>query len=119
MRGKTSTEEYYKQFADDIITQIERGTAPWQKHWKPGENRMPENFSNGQARYQGGNALQLMVKRTRACLERPPLGHLQPDQRGRGAGPERRTGHDRPRLQASKTGRREGSHPRRADRRHA
>ena len=63
MRGKTSTEEYYKQFADDIITQIERGTAPWQKHWKPGENRMPENFSSG-ARYQGGNALQLMVKRT-------------------------------------------------------
>ena len=63
MRQKTSTEEYYKQFADDIITQIERGTAPWQKHWQPGENRMPENFSTG-ARYQGGNALQLMVKRT-------------------------------------------------------
>ena len=63
MRRKTSTEEYYKQFADDIIKQIERGTAPWQKHWKAGENRMPENFSTG-ARYQGGNALQLMVKRT-------------------------------------------------------
>ncbi len=63
MRPKTRTEEYYKQFADDIIAQIERGTAPWQKHWKPGENRMPENFSTG-ARYQGGNALQLMVKRT-------------------------------------------------------
>ena len=62
-RPRTRTEEYYKQFADDIITQIERGTAPWQKHWKPGENRMPENFSTG-ARYQGGNALQLMVKRT-------------------------------------------------------
>ena len=64
MRRKTSTEEYYKQFADDIITQIERGTAPWQKHWKAGENRMPENLSTGK-RYQGGNALQLMVKRTR------------------------------------------------------
>ena len=63
MRPKTRTEDYYKQFADDIIAQIERGTAPWQKHWKPGENRMPENFSTG-ARYQGGNALQLMVKRT-------------------------------------------------------
>ena len=62
-RPKTRTEDYYKQFADDIIAQIERGTAPWQKHWKPGENRMPENFSTG-ARYQGGNALQLMVKRT-------------------------------------------------------
>ena len=62
-RPRTRTEDYYKQFADDIIAQIERGTAPWQKHWKPGENRMPENFSTG-ARYQGGNALQLMVKRT-------------------------------------------------------
>ena len=67
MRGKTRTEEYYKQFADDIITQIERGTAPWQKHWKPGENRMPENFST-RARYQGGNALQLMVKRTQRAF---------------------------------------------------
>ena len=61
-QGKTA-DEHYKQFADDIITQIERGTAPWQKHWQHGENRMPENFSTG-ARYQGGNALQLMVKRT-------------------------------------------------------
>ena len=60
--GKT-TDEYHKEFADDIIAQIERGIAPWQKHWKPGENRMPANFSTG-ARYQGGNALQLMVKRT-------------------------------------------------------
>ena len=60
--GKTA-DEHYKQFADDIITQIERGTAPWQKHWGPGENRMPENFST-EAPYQGGNALQLMVKRT-------------------------------------------------------
>ena len=39
---RQAREEYYKQFADDIITQIERGTAPWQKHWQPGENRMPE-----------------------------------------------------------------------------
>ena len=60
--GKT-TDAYHKEFADDIIAQIERSTAPWQKHWQPGENRMPENFSTG-ARYQGGNALQLMVKRT-------------------------------------------------------
>ena len=60
--GKT-TDAYHKEFADDIIAQIERGTAPWQKHWQPGENRMPANFSTG-ARYQGGNALQLMVKRT-------------------------------------------------------
>ena len=51
-QGKTA-DEHYKQFADDIIKQIERGTAPWQKHWEPGENRMPENFSTG-ARYQGG-----------------------------------------------------------------
>ena len=56
-----STEEYYRQFAKEIIGQIERGTAPWQKQWKPGESHMPENFSTGQA-YRGGNAIHLMVK---------------------------------------------------------
>ena len=32
---KTSTDDHYKQFADEIIKQMEKGTAPWQ----PGENR--------------------------------------------------------------------------------
>ena len=116
MRQKTSTEEYYKQFADDIITQIERGTAPWQKHWAPGENRMPENFSDGCA-LSRRECVAADGQAHPSCLERSPLGHLQPDQRGRGAGTERRTGHHNPRLQASDAGRRQGINPRRADRR--
>ena len=55
---KTSTDDHYKQFADEIIKQMEKGTAPWQ----PGENRTPDNFSTGN-RYQGANVLQLMIKR--------------------------------------------------------
>ncbi len=59
--GKTA-DEYHKEFAGKLITQIENGTAPWQKSWKPGENRIPENFSAGKP-YRGGNVVELMVKR--------------------------------------------------------
>ena len=54
------TEDYHKQFAENIIAQMEAGTAPWQKPWKPGEQRAPENFATG-GRYRGGNALYLTV----------------------------------------------------------
>ena len=50
--------EYHRQFADSIIRQIEAGTAPWQKPWKPGERFMPENAFSGKP-YTGGNALYL------------------------------------------------------------
>ena len=61
---------------------------PWQKHWQPGENRMPENFSTG-ARYQGGNALQLMVKRTHRAWNDHRWGTYNQIKRSRGAGTER------------------------------
>ena len=86
-QGKTA-DEHYKQFADDIIIQIERGTAPWQKHWEPGENRIPENFSTG-ARYQGGNALQLMVKRTQRAYNDNRWGTYKQIKEAGGAGTER------------------------------
>ena len=57
-----TADDHYRQFADEIIKQMEKGAAPWQKPWQPGENRLPENFSTD-ARYQGGNVLQLMIKR--------------------------------------------------------
>ena len=50
--------EYHRQFADSIIRQIEAGTAPWQRPWKPGERFMPENAFSGKS-YTGGNALYL------------------------------------------------------------
>lgn len=51
-------EEYVKAFADRIIAQIEKGTAPWQKPWRPGETFLPRNVSTGKT-YQRGNALYL------------------------------------------------------------
>lgn len=37
----------YRRFADKIIDQIKRGTAPWQKPRKPGERSLPRNVSTG------------------------------------------------------------------------
>ena len=51
-------EEYHRQFADQIIEQIERGAAPWQKPWKPGERVLPSNVDTGRS-YAGGNSLHL------------------------------------------------------------
>ena len=31
------SEDYAKQVSSEIIEQIKKGTAPWQKPWKPGE----------------------------------------------------------------------------------
>ena len=62
-RGGKTAEEYTHEFAATLTQQIEAGTAPWQKSWKRGENRIPENFST-EKQYQGGNTLELMVQRT-------------------------------------------------------
>jgi len=51
-------EEYVRAFADRIVEQIEKGTAPWQKPWRPGEVFLPRNVATGKT-YQGGNALNL------------------------------------------------------------
>ena len=46
MKRPWSKDDYQREFADEIIRQIERGVAPWQKPWKPGERGSPENFSH-------------------------------------------------------------------------
>ena len=104
MRQKTSTEEYYKQFADDII-KPRSSAAPrrGRNTGSPAKTGCRRTSRTG-ARYQGGNALQLMVKRTGRAYNDQPLGYLQADQRGRGAGTERRTGHHGPGLQAAAAG---------------
>ena len=53
--------DYAKKVSGEIIEQIKRGTAPWQKPWKPGEVQHPENFATGK-RYAGGNSLYLMSR---------------------------------------------------------
>ncbi len=51
-------DEYHRKFADAIIEQIRRGTAPWQKPWAPGERVLPMNVDTDRS-YRGGNSLHL------------------------------------------------------------
>ena len=57
-------EDYAKKVSGELIEQIKRGVAPWQKPWKPGEQSTPENFSTGK-KYSGGNSLYLMSRAIR------------------------------------------------------
>ena len=52
------TEAYYRKVADQLIEQIERGTARWTQAWQPGEKAMPCNVATGKA-YRGGNSVWL------------------------------------------------------------
>ena len=54
------TERYHKEFAAQLIEQIKKGTAPWQKPWKPGERIAPRNLASGRA-YSGSNTVRLMA----------------------------------------------------------
>ena len=58
-----SQDDYHKEFAAKIKEQIEKGVAPWQKPWKPGEKRLPENVHTGKS-YRGGNSVYLSVTAT-------------------------------------------------------
>ena len=40
-------EDYAKKVATELMEQIKRGDAPWQKPWKPGELATPDPFSIG------------------------------------------------------------------------
>ena len=52
------SEAYYRKVADQLIEQIERGTARWTQAWQPGEKGMPRNVVSGKA-YRGGNSVWL------------------------------------------------------------
>ena len=56
-------DDYHKAFAGKLKEQIAQGVAPWQKPWKPGERRLPENVQSGRA-YRGGNSVYLNVTQT-------------------------------------------------------
>ena len=58
-----SQEDYHTAFAAKIKEQIEKGVAPWQKPWKPGERRLPENIHTKKP-YRGGNSVYLSVTAT-------------------------------------------------------
>ena len=53
--------EYAEEVAAKIIEQLEQGTAPWQKPWKPGELTLPYNAQTGKE-YRGINSMWLAMQ---------------------------------------------------------
>lgn len=53
--------EYAEEVAAKIIEQLEQGTAPWQKPWKPGELSLPYNGATGKE-YRGMNSMWLAMQ---------------------------------------------------------
>lgn len=53
--------EYAEEVAAKIIEQLEQGTAPWQKPWKPGELTLPYNAQTGKE-YRGMNSMWLAMQ---------------------------------------------------------
>lgn len=51
---------FHEQLAEKIITQLQTGTAPWQRPWDAPPLSMPYNESTGKP-YRGGNVLNLML----------------------------------------------------------
>ena len=70
-RPTWNQEDYHTAFAGKLTEQIRNGTAPWQKPWKPGERRLPENLHTGKA-YRGGSRHGRGVRR--AGVRVPDLG---------------------------------------------
>ena len=58
-----SQDDYHAEFASKLKEQIEQGVAPWQKPWKPGEERLPKNIQTDKP-YRGGNSVYLSVTQT-------------------------------------------------------
>ena len=91
-------DDYHTEFAGKLKEQIEQGVAPWQKPWKPGEQRLPKNIQSGKP-YRGGNSVYLSVAQTAKGYGDNRWGHLQADQGHGRAGPQGREGHPRAVLQ--------------------
>lgn len=53
--------EYAEEVAAQVIEHMERGTAPWQKPWRPGELRQPYNPITGKE-YRGMNSIWLYMQ---------------------------------------------------------
>jgi antirestriction protein ArdC len=52
---------YHEQVATKLIAQLQDGTAPWQKPWRPGTLSLPHNPVSG-TRYRGGNSMWLQMQ---------------------------------------------------------
>lgn len=55
----TDKPPFHERVAARLVAQLEAGTAPWQRPWKPGSSYVPTNAATGKA-YRGINALLLL-----------------------------------------------------------
>ncbi len=60
---KIPKKSFHEQVAENLIEQLKKGVAPWQKPWKPGDlsAALPLNPTTGK-RYRGINSLNLMSR---------------------------------------------------------
>jgi antirestriction protein ArdC len=60
---KDAKKAFHEQVAENLIEQLKKGVAPWQKPWKPGDllAALPVNPTTGK-RYRGINSLSLMSR---------------------------------------------------------
>ncbi|SEQ06618.1 zincin-like metallopeptidase domain-containing protein [Nitrosomonas ureae] len=60
---KEAKKAFHEQVAENLIEQLKKGVAPWQKPWEPGDllTVLPMNPTTGK-RYRGINSLNLMSR---------------------------------------------------------
>ncbi|PXW83272.1 antirestriction protein ArdC [Nitrosomonas sp. Nm84] len=60
---KEAKKAFHEQIAENLIEQLKKGVAPWQKPWEPGDllAALPVNPTTGK-RYRGINSLNLMSR---------------------------------------------------------
>src|SRR5579863_7211063 len=69
---KPTLRDFRQEVTDNIVGMLERGVAPWQKHWEPGASSLGIPFNPTSERaYRGGNAIHLMATGLERAYEDP------------------------------------------------
>jgi putative DNA primase/helicase len=61
MTADAERKPFHERVAETLIAQLEKGTAPWQRPWAPGETYLPMNPVSG-TRYRGINTVLLLAQ---------------------------------------------------------
>ena len=54
-------QDFYKEVAEKLIDQLQKGTAPWQRPWEVVQGGLPRNPTTGEE-YHGGNVINLLMQ---------------------------------------------------------
>ena len=54
-------QDFYKEVAEKLIDQLQKGTAPWQRPWEAVQGGLPRNPTTGEE-YHGGNVINLLMQ---------------------------------------------------------